>query len=123
MSYNGCNIINYSRINPHTGSGFILYRLLDGPMTKRAVYEGTRYGKWTPGYHSSIWAKLLDDGLIAADGGRIEVNIPMIWHVFSSRSHSTLRACGKRGAPIYNITDKGMKVLGDMFTRLNAHAR
>ena len=120
MSYNGAHIRNYSRINPHTGSGFILMRLFeDGPMTKRAVYEGSRYGKWVDGYHSSLWAKLLDDELIVTDD-RIEVCIPR--HVYSWKigGRYTLRAQGKGRVPVYHITEKGKKILAEMLDRCNA---
>lgn len=118
MSANSAHIVNYSRINPYTGSGFILTRLFEnGPMSKRAVYDGTRYGKWVPGYHSSLWAKLLDDELIAADGGRIAVKCPKCyWQV---KSHSTVRAAGKGRIPVYHITEKGKLIYAEMLVRCN----
>ena len=122
MSYNGAHIVNYTHINSRTGSGFILSRLrtaLTG-LTKRDVYDGTRYGKWVEGYHSSLWAKLLDDGLIIADGGRQRVAIPYnMWHSLRTGEDSTtLRAMGCRGdAPRYFITDKGISVYNSMMIR------
>lgn len=121
MSANSAHIVNYSRINPYTGSGFILRRLFeDGPMTKRAVYEGSRYGNWVPGYHSAIWSKLFEDGLIATDGGKVIVKCPKsYWRV---KSHFTVRAVGKGRIPVYHITDKGKHILAEMLDRCNAKA-
>ena len=101
MSYNGCKIKDYSRINPNTGTGFILSRLANSAhsffMTRREVYEGTHYAKrFGPGYHSSIWAKLLEDGLIERVG------------------------CSPREGVFYFITERGLKVLKDMNARLDA---
>jgi len=92
----------------------------NGPMSKRAVYEGTWYGKWVDGYHSSIWAKLLDDELIVADGGRIEVKNAPPWYGYPRGT--TSRARGKGRTPIYHITDKGKHILAEMLVRCNDKA-
>lgn len=122
MSTNSAHIVNYSRINPDSGSGFILRRLFEyGPMTKRAVYLATaRYVTWVPGYHSSLWAKLLDDGLIVADGGRAHVSCPRSY--WRCKEHSTLRAFGKSCAPVYSITEKGKRIYAEMLVRCNEKA-
>ena len=120
MSYNSANIVNYSRINPYTGSGFILRRLFEnGPMTKRAVYEGTCYVEWVDGYHSSLWAKLLDDELIATDD-RIKVPVPRRVWSWRIDGRYTLRAKGKGRIPVYHITEKGKHILAEMLDRCNA---
>ena len=118
MSYNGANIRNYSRIRPTRGTGFILTRLAERPQTKREVYTNSTYGRWTPGYHSSIWAKLLDDGLVEADGGRGEVRIPYSVYSWKIDGRITYRAYGTgRNAPIYTLTAKGREVLEEMNDR------
>ena len=125
MSYNGCKIRNYSRINPDTGAGFILSRLKTlGPFaaTKRQVYERTRYGHWTPGYHSSIWAKLLEDGLIASWDGFMDVknqsNIYCSWRPKTTvRAKGHIEANGKYKV-LYFITVLGEKTLNAMNERL-----
>lgn len=125
MAYNGCKIRNYSRINPNTGAGFILSRLATRNMTKREVYEGTHYGHWTPGYHSSIWAKLLEDGLIMPWNGFMDVSnsaSPYAAYPWKAKTH--IRAKGHieaHGKYIvrYFITDLGKQTLAKMNERLD----
>ena len=124
MSYNGCNISNYSRINPNTGAGFILSRLATRNMTKREVYEGTHYKYWKPGYHSSIWAKLLEDKLIAPWDGFMDVSnsaSPYAFCPWKAKTH--IRAKGRIEANgkytvRYFITDLGKQTLAKMNERL-----
>ena len=114
MSFNSCKISDYSRIIPTRGTGYILTNLADfGPSTKRRVYENsiTYPHGWRPGFHSSIWAKLLEDGLIASDGGCREVRN---W----DGQYYSMRAFGKHRAPIYHLTRKGREVMEAMFKRL-----
>lgn len=127
MSANSCKIKDYSRINPNTGAGFILKRLYEmnggrgGVMTKREVYEGTHYGHWMPGYHSSIWAKLLEDGLISPWNGFMDVSKSASPYVFSPWTKAHVRAkgagSGKNYTVRYFITELGQKVLNDMNAR------
>ena len=123
MSYNGCKIKDYSRINPNTGAGFILSRLaLSRNMTKREVYEGTRYGHWTPGHHSSIWAKLLEDGLVSPWDGFVDVKKHSSPYFFGGRrghvrAKGRIEANGKYTVR-YFITELGKQTLAKMNERL-----
>ena len=123
MSYNSCKISDYSRINPNSGAGFILSRLATRNMTKREVYEGTRYGEWRPGYHSSIWAKLLEDGLIMPWNGFMDVKIPdSYWNLKHNRKGIRAKGVGpgKNYHVWYFITELGKKTLAEMNARLDA---
>jgi len=119
MAYNGAKIVDYSRINPETGCGFILRRLADVPhtgMTRKEVYKETRYGHYTPGYHSSLWAKLMEDGLVEPDGGFKRVKCPpSYWSHTDScdRAQSAWKKC----APTYFITNEGMNVFKKMMQK------
>lgn len=119
MSYNGCKIRDYSHINPNTGAGFILTRLAAGDMTKREVYEETHYARrFGPGYHSSIWAKLLEDGLIESDGGFKIVKNGQAGGFNRWRSFTFKRAKSVGGrTPIYRLTVKGRKTFFEMMER------
>jgi len=121
MAYNGAKISDYSRINPVSGTGFILTRLakvLNSGMTRKEVYEGTRYKHYTPGYHSSIWAKLLEDELIRSDGGFMLVKHSISpWNRYSNGRCYRAKSLWKGTAPTYFITEKGMKVFVEMMCR------
>lgn len=122
MAYNGAKIVDYSRINPETGSGFILKRLASVPhtgMTRKEVYKETRYGHYTPGYHSSLWAKLMEDGLVEPDGGFKTVKCTASY--WSHTDHcDRAQSAWKKCAPTYFITDEGMKLFKEMMQRYNA---
>lgn len=81
-----------------------------GPMTRKQIFEGTKYGKYRPGLLSTCFTDLIEKDLIGIDNGYMK---PYTVASFFGRKNTAWRAVAyKRGeAPIYKITQGGIDLI------------
>ena len=105
---------NYSRITPERGSGFILNKLYFwGPLTRKQIFENSKYGKYRPGLLSILFTALMEDGLIEVSNGEMKKyrTPPSIF----VKSKIAYRAWSKNGIPEYVITERGRRLVEEKF--------
>ncbi len=81
-----------------------------GPMTRKQIFEGTKYGKYRQGLLSMCFTDLIENDLIKIDNGYMK---PYTVSSFHGRKNTAWRAVAFKGgeAPIYKITQDGIDLI------------
>ena len=108
-SHNVCT--NFSRIKPDRGTGFILMQLFNrGPLTRKEIFNGSKYGEYRPGFLSTCFTDMMEKGLIeVVNGSMYEYCIN---NYCTGKIKLAYRAHGAHGKPpIYDLTRAGRDLI------------